>query len=36
MMVRLFDRIGTISANNTRRLHRLATCTGDSGMSTAE
>jgi hypothetical protein len=36
MMVRLFDRIGTLSAASTRRLHRLATCTGDSGMSTAE
>jgi hypothetical protein len=36
MMVRLLDRIGTISSASTRRLHRLATCTGDSGMSTAE
>jgi hypothetical protein len=36
MMVRLFDKIGTISSAGTRRLHRLATCTGDSGMSTAE
>lgn len=36
MMVRLFDRIGTLTSASTRRLHRLATCTGDSGMSTAE
>ena len=36
MMVRLFDRIGTISSVSARRLHRLATCNGDSGMSTAE
>jgi hypothetical protein len=36
MMVRLFDRIGSIGSASARRLHRLATCTGDSGMSTAE
>jgi len=33
MMVRLFDRIATIRPTSTRW---LATCTGDSGMSTAE